>query len=181
MMIKYAFEDGGVLPASETDTFYRYISDLKGFSRTRLRESAKAVRDKDVAAKEAGFAEGVKNAEGKQEKYEAMVTSYTTPKSAGERYSEEQFLATKVDKFIVTRLVKRMRAEMVLQALAESEGDKDSSEGAQEEEEDTSRSTTAPAATEGRRKAARSRKSRTAVAEESSDSSSEEEAEEEDG
>jgi hypothetical protein len=168
MMIKYVYEDGGVLPTTDVDTFYDYIRGMQGFSRVRLRQDASEVRDKDEAAKATGFAEGAKNAEGKQEKYDAMIADLKAQVAKG-TYSEAEFLSQKVDKFIVRRVVKRMRAERILHELEQSEGEAVTNAPAKTEEKEE-----APEKEDGR-KTARPRKSRTApVEEDSSDSSSSE-------
>ncbi|KAI3396905.1 hypothetical protein diail_11518 [Diaporthe ilicicola] len=109
------------LPAADIDAFYLYIKDIKGGSRARLVEQAEEVRKKDMEAGPKGFPEGTKGTEEKQGQYEEMLAELLKEKDgsssngASKRSFDEVELALRtVDKDAQQRLVKRMRAEMVI-------------------------------------------------------------------
>jgi hypothetical protein len=135
LLIKHFF-DTGRIPASDVPTFLAYIRDLKGFVRTRLREEAAAIKKKDMADGAAGFAQVKEKAdkESKLELYEEVLSkllqlgqpdgesSATNPDGNGKRsFDEAEFTAEEMDVDVKQRVVKRMRAELVLQELSESE------------------------------------------------------------
>lgn len=134
LLIKYAFTPE-MVPAADFGIFLRYSSDSKGASRDWLIKSAEDLAKKDVGA--AGFPEGTKDAAEKQEKYEAllgkMLHSYPSSgtnangKRVRDIYSEEDFVmggtgtGDSRDPEVTQRLVKRLRAELVLEELSGGE------------------------------------------------------------
>jgi hypothetical protein len=135
LLLKYMYK-AEALPAADIDTFYLYISDIKGGSRTRLIEQAEEIRKKDMAAGPKGFPEGTKGAEEKQGQYEEMLADLLKEKNEAKEagssnappkrsFDEVEFTLRTVDKDVQQRLVKRMRAEMVIDTLKSSSSEDD--------------------------------------------------------
>lgn len=135
LLIKYFF-DTGRIPAADVPAFLAYIRDLKGFVRTRLREEAAALRKKDMADGAAGFGQVKEKAdrESKQELYEETLSklllrlgqeedgaSAAADGKAKRGFDEAEFAAEEMDVDVKQRAAKRMRAELVLQELSDSE------------------------------------------------------------
>lgn len=124
-LIKAVFESG--IPPADIGSFYDYIDDIKGAVRMRLRETALAIRLKDNTDRgAAAFPEGTADADEKQEIYEAALAGFlaTQEKAANKKrtFAEIDYVASAQDAdVIIRRLVKRMRAEMVITTL--SDGD----------------------------------------------------------
>jgi hypothetical protein len=114
------------IPASDVETFYEYIRDLKGFVRDRLRETAMEVQMQDVADGPTGFPEDTMDIDEKQETYDAILADILRRKrqqSSPKRkyFTEAQYVAESQDgDVIIRRVVKRMRAERVLDELSDS-------------------------------------------------------------
>jgi hypothetical protein len=122
-LIKHIFEPR-IIPTSDIDNLIEYLSDLKGFVRTRLREMAMEVQMQDVADRSAGFGEDVMDIDDKQETYNAILADIFRRKreQSGKRkyYNEAQFVGENQDgEVIIRRLVKRMRAEMIIDELSD--------------------------------------------------------------
>ncbi|KAF4920863.1 hypothetical protein CGCVW01_v006505 [Colletotrichum viniferum] len=117
------------IPSADIDTFYEYIQDLKGYTRTRLRETADEVRKEDAAQGKAAFPDGTPDADSKQSEYEKVLAGLKQLGSAEaggsngkrKRFDESGFVAQSSDVAITQRVIKRMRAETILEELAESE------------------------------------------------------------
>ncbi|KAI8245149.1 hypothetical protein K4K57_000079 [Colletotrichum sp. SAR 10_99] len=116
------------IPSADIDTFYEYIQDLKGYTRTRLRETADEVRKEDAAQGKAAFPDGTPDADSKQSEYEKVLAGLKQlgaedGGSSGKRkrFDESGFVAQSSDVAITQRVIKRMRAETILEELAESE------------------------------------------------------------
>ncbi|OAA57717.1 hypothetical protein ISF_06958 [Cordyceps fumosorosea ARSEF 2679] len=124
-LIKAIFESG--IPPADVGSFYDYIDDIKGAVRMRLRETALAIRLKDDSDRAAAFPEGTADPDGKQGMYEAALAGFleTQQKAAASKkrtFAEVDYVTTAQDAdVIIRRLVKRMRAEMVIATL--SDGD----------------------------------------------------------
>jgi hypothetical protein len=125
-LIKYVF-DGQTLPSSDIDIFYEYIRELEGGSRTRLRENAENIRNKDTADGNKGFSGALEDRKKKQAAYEEVLESYmdssrATTDGAGkqsmEKFDEVTFAAKTEDEHIRARLIRRMRAERILLELS---------------------------------------------------------------
>ena len=123
-LIKHIFDADGI-PASEVETFYDYISDLKGSVRMRLRETACEVRDQDQSDGAKAFPEGTKDLEATQQRYEEVLTKFLQSQPVGSKrkgFTEVDYLSdSDEDEVIVRRLVKRMRAELVIDVLSDSD------------------------------------------------------------
>lgn len=135
LLLKYTYK-AEALPAADIDAFYLYINDIKGGSRTRLIEQAEEVRKKDMEAGPKGFPDGTKGAEEKQGQYEEMLANLLKEKEAAKEdgssngapkrsFDEVEFTLRTVDKDVQQRLVKRMRAELVIDVLKSSSGEDD--------------------------------------------------------
>ncbi|KAK2755464.1 proteasome subunit alpha type 6 [Colletotrichum kahawae] len=117
------------IPSADIDTFYEYIQDLKGFTRTRLRETADEVRKEDAAQGKAAFPEGTPDADSKQSEYEKVLAGLKqlgAEEGSGsngkrKRFDESGFVSQSSDVAITQRVIKRMRAETILEELVESE------------------------------------------------------------
>jgi hypothetical protein len=132
LLIKYLF-DNGRIPAADVSLFYLYIRDLKGFVRTRLREQAAEIKRKDMEDGAAGFAgvEAKEEKDSKQQLYDEVLAKLLklgqdddadAAKANGKRsFDEVEFTAREMDDQIKQRVVKRMRAELVLDELPDSE------------------------------------------------------------
>ena len=124
-LIKHAFDiTNEGIPATDIDIFYQYISDLKGQTRTRLREMALAIRLKDQRDGVSAFPAGMKNASAKQEKYDSIIADYWTSPQVRKRKSfcETDFLDSSDDEDpIIKRVIKRLRAEMIIDELSDGE------------------------------------------------------------
>ncbi|KAM3452437.1 hypothetical protein MY5147_008829 [Beauveria neobassiana] len=123
-LIKAVFESG--IPPADVGSFYDYIDDIKGAVRMRLRETALAIRLKDNTDRAGAFPEGTADPDGKQGMYEAALAGFleAQQKAASKKrtFAEIDYVTTAQDAdVIIRRLVKRMRAEMVIATL--SDGD----------------------------------------------------------
>ncbi|KAF4832627.1 hypothetical protein CGCSCA4_v013643 [Colletotrichum siamense] len=175
------------IPSADIDTFYEYIQDLKGYTRTRLRETADEVRKEDAAQGKAAFPDGTPDVDSKQSEYEKVLAGLKQlgaedGGSSGKRkrFDESGFVAQSSDVAITQRVIKRMRAETILEELAESE---DSDAMTIDTEEAPSKPAAAAAQEETvdkrvklndgtKQSASRRRKQRTANVDSSSDESS---------
>jgi hypothetical protein len=124
-LIKHIFEPNAI-PASDIDAFYEYVRDLKGFVRKRLREMAMEVQMHDVEAGTAGFPDDTMDIDDKQEVYDAILADILRRKRQQQNspkrkfFSESQFVADSDDPdVVIRRVVKRMRAELVLDELSD--------------------------------------------------------------
>ena len=135
LLLKYMYK-AEALPAADIDLFYLYINDIKGGSRTRLIEQAEEMRKKDMEAGPKGFPEGTKSAEEKQGQYEETLADLLEGKEKAKEdgssngapkrsFDEVEFTLRTVDKDVQQRLVKRMRAEMVIDTLKTSGSEDD--------------------------------------------------------
>ncbi|KAF7563024.1 hypothetical protein G7046_g1112 [Stylonectria norvegica] len=128
-LIKRAFDADGI-PAADIDAFYDYIQDLKGFTRMRLRDAALEIRTKDQSEAGAAFPAGTKDVDATQEKYESILARFLESQQVGAKrkgFTESDYLSSSDDgEVVVRRLVKRMRAELVIDELSDS-GETDTS------------------------------------------------------
>lgn len=133
-LIKHAFEPD-LIPAEDIEIFYEYIRDLKGFVRTRLRETAMEIKMRDVEDGYAAFPESddAMDLDEQQSNYDSILADILRRRRQTTKrkfFAEAQYVAESADVngIIVHRLVKRMRAEMVLEELSDGEST-DSSSG----------------------------------------------------
>lgn len=135
LLIKHLYKSDSI-PSSDIETFYKYISDIKGGSRSRLVEQAEEIQQKDMKDGPKGFPEGTKAPEEKQKEYEETLADLmkkaaevkeegaTSPgSSTGKRsFDEVEFALRPLDKAVQQRVIKRMRAESVIERLQSSDG-----------------------------------------------------------
>ncbi len=120
-LIKAIFEGG--MPADDVEAFYEYIRDLKGFIRTRLRETAMEIRAKDISDGASAFPAGTLEPEDKQGVYEASLAGLLEAQRGQKRtFDEVEYMTTSQDlDAVIRRIVKRMRAELVIATLSDGE------------------------------------------------------------
>ncbi|KAI1301988.1 hypothetical protein F5Y03DRAFT_385617 [Xylaria venustula] len=122
----FAGADETTIPAVDINVFYEYIRGLQGGVRTRLRELANGVKTQDMEAGAASFAPGkiTEMAERKQKEYEEVIRAFLgqarTPEKK-RRFDEVEYVLRTTDMEMQRRVVKRMRAEMVLDELSETD------------------------------------------------------------
>lgn len=122
-LIKAIFE--GDFPADDVESFYEYIRDLKGFVRTRLRETAMEIREQDISDGATAFPSGTLDPTEKQEKYESVLAGFLEGQKGKKRsFDEVEYVSTSQDfDAVIRRIVKRMRAELVIATLSDGEQD----------------------------------------------------------
>ncbi|TLD28877.1 hypothetical protein PspLS_03091 [Pyricularia sp. CBS 133598] len=129
LLIKYAFTPE-MLPAADFGIFLKYSRDSKGASRDWLKKSAEDVRKKDLDFAAARTGDAAKG----QEKYASLLATMlqsrpgsgtnANGKRVRDDYSEEDFVMGGTnavdprDPEVTQRLVKRLRAELVLDELS---------------------------------------------------------------
>lgn len=135
LLIKYIF-DGDKIPSSDIPVFYEYIRDLKGFVRTRLRDTAAEIRKKDMEDGAAAFPASIKDKEKKQLEYQETISRFlqdvrlhqkqhngAITNGNGKRpFDEVEYVIRVATPELKQRLLKRIRAEVVLDELSDSEG-----------------------------------------------------------
>jgi len=124
-LIKHLFDKDSI-PSTDIDAFYDYIQDLKGFVRTRLREQAMEVQMQDVSDGPAAFPGDMMDVDDQQEQYDAILADILRRKrEQGPKrkfFNEAQYVAESQDgEVVIRRVVKRMRAEIVMDELSDGE------------------------------------------------------------
>ncbi|KAK8124574.1 uncharacterized protein PG998_000333 [Apiospora kogelbergensis] len=123
-LLENVFADGATIPAVDINLFYEYIRDLKGHVRTRLRESAQELKKEDIEQGAQVFANSSKEAaQRKQKEYEEVIAGFMREGQTPEkrRFEEVEYVLRTADMEMQRRVVKRMRAESVIEEL--SDGD----------------------------------------------------------
>lgn len=133
LLIKYVF-DQEKLPSADIGTFYKYIRDLKGFVRSRLREAAEEIKQKDMEQGAAAFAKSTQDKEDKQKEYDDVLSQLLQAQQQGDNgttngtnangkrnFDEVEFVLRTISPEVKQRVLKRMRAEMVLDELSDSD------------------------------------------------------------
>ncbi|KAI1081325.1 hypothetical protein F5B20DRAFT_60741 [Whalleya microplaca] len=122
-LLEQVFTEETTIPAADIDVFYEYIRGLKGAVRTRFRELATGVRVRDMELGAGGFSGSKDAVEKKQKDYEGVVTALLSQERTPEkrRFEEVDYVLRTADMEMRCRVVKRMRAEMVLDELSDSE------------------------------------------------------------
>jgi hypothetical protein len=143
LLIKYLF-DGDKVPSADIPIFYQYIRDLKGFVRTRLRETAAEIKQKDMDAGAGAFPAALKDKETKQKEYEETISRFlqdlhqhqqqrrepsgsgsgsaSSKNANGKRTLDEvEYVLRIATPEVKQRLLKRIRAELVVDELSDSE------------------------------------------------------------
>ncbi|KAI3326099.1 hypothetical protein HD806DRAFT_434217 [Xylariaceae sp. AK1471] len=191
----FADADETTIPAADIGVFYEYIQGLQGGVRTRLREFANGIRVQDM---EHNFAASTHNktememAERKQKEYEEVIKAFLgqtrTPEKR--RFEEVDYVLRTTDMEMQRRVVKRMRAEMVLDELSETDESETTATTTSAESTSTEKGDTtgnAPSTVDddkrlklndgSQQRVKRKRKTRTAVVEDNTSSESESESE----
>jgi len=113
---------------------YEYIKGLQGGVRTRLRDSALAIKVKDLDEGAAGFPEDMENRDKRQKEYDTAMKDYVaTMNEANSSLNlgyEEGILLRLSDAAMRPRVAKRMRTEEILKELALEGGKGDLNENA---------------------------------------------------
>ncbi|KAI4862046.1 hypothetical protein F4820DRAFT_431637 [Hypoxylon rubiginosum] len=123
-LLEQVFADETTIPAADIHVFYEYIRGLKGAVRSRLRELASGTKALDMEQGPEGFpASGKEMAERKQREYQEVIAAFLgQPRTPGKRRFEEiDYVLRTADMEMQRRVVKRMRCEMVLDELSDSE------------------------------------------------------------
>ncbi|KAI1821398.1 hypothetical protein F4861DRAFT_519166 [Xylaria intraflava] len=122
-LLEHVFADanGSTIPTVDIDVFYEYIRGLQGGVRARLRELASGIHAEDIEQGAAGFA-ATDAAERRQKEYEDVIARFLDqPRTPGKRrFAEVDYVLRTTDMEMQRRVVKRMRAEVVLDELAET-------------------------------------------------------------
>lgn len=143
-----------LLPSTSIEQFYTYVRDMKGQSRTLLRDSALKVKVQDKEAGEKGFTKKISNPAAMQVAYDAAIDKYVADIASAK--DEAEILAELPDPAMRPRMVKRMRAERILADLSQ-----DSSEAPRTLDTEESTQNGKPVRPDG--KTTRRRKQRTAI------------------
>ncbi|KAF3018118.1 hypothetical protein E8E14_008073 [Neopestalotiopsis sp. 37M] len=123
-LLEYVFSDETTIPAVDINVFYEYISPLKGFVRKRLRQTAAEVKSKDMEKGSEAFSGSSKEvAARKQQEYEGVIAGFLEQeRTPGKRRFEEMdYVLRTADMEMQRRVVKRMRAEMILEELPDTD------------------------------------------------------------
>ncbi|KAI0179233.1 hypothetical protein GGR52DRAFT_297561 [Hypoxylon sp. FL1284] len=125
-LLEQVFADETTIPAADIHIFYEYIRGLKGAVRTRLRQLASGTKAQDMEQGPEGFPASSKEmAERKQREYQEVIAAFLgQPRMPGKRRFEEvDYVLRTADMEMQRRVVKRMRCEMVLDELSDSESE----------------------------------------------------------
>ncbi|KAI0393345.1 hypothetical protein F5Y17DRAFT_313395 [Xylariaceae sp. FL0594] len=125
----FAGPDEPTIPAADIVIFYEYIRGLQGGVRARLRQLANGIRAQDMEQGATAFAGGGKVSEmveRKQKEYEEVIRMFLgrpppAAASGKRRFDEVDYVLRAPDMEMQRRVVKRMRAETVLEELSETE------------------------------------------------------------
>ncbi|KAI1154462.1 hypothetical protein F4825DRAFT_411671 [Nemania diffusa] len=121
----FADADETTIPAADINVFYEYIRGLQGGVRTRLRQLANGVKTQDMEKGASAFAASSKAemAERKQKEYEEVIKMFLSQTRTPEkrRFDEVEYVLRTTDMEMQRRVVKRMRAEMVLDEISETD------------------------------------------------------------
>ncbi|OHE97917.1 hypothetical protein CORC01_06780 [Colletotrichum orchidophilum] len=124
ILMKRVFHPDAI-PSSDIGTFYEYIQDLKGFTRSRLLETAAEVKKEDTEKGKAAFPVGTPDMDSKQSEYEKVLAGLmqlgNSSGSKRKRFDEAGFVSESTDVAITQRVIKRMRAETILEEMSNSE------------------------------------------------------------
>lgn len=119
--IRYIF-DLEAIPSDYAHYIYQYVQGLQGGVRTRLRDTALAVKIKDQEDGPAGFPPKMPEPEKRQREYDAAMKKYVetmvSSHSPVEMGYEEGFLLGFSEQTMKERVAKRMRSEQILHELA---------------------------------------------------------------
>jgi hypothetical protein len=121
-LLKHAF-DVSVVPSDYAYLLYEYVRGLQGGVRTRLRDTALAIKVKDQEDGPTGFPANMPDKEQRQRDYDAAMKEYVATMTAASASSnigyEEGVLLGLSDKAMEKRATRRMRSERILAELGE--------------------------------------------------------------
>jgi hypothetical protein len=127
-LLKHVF-DIDIIPSDYAHLICPYVRGLRGGVRTRLRDSALAIKVKDQEEGVAGFSEDMANADKKQREYDAAMNEYvatmTVANASSKMGYEEGVLLGLSDAAMANRVAKRTRAEQILAELGTSQDSSD--------------------------------------------------------
>jgi hypothetical protein len=130
-LLKHVF-DLDVIPSDHAYLIYKYVRGLQGGVRTRVRDTALAVKVKDQEEGGAGFPEDMPDPEKRQREYDAAMEEYVVTMTAANVSDdigyEEGVLLGLSDSAMSKRVVKRMRSERVLAELGSSQDEGEATE-----------------------------------------------------
>jgi hypothetical protein len=147
LLIKYLFDEDKI-PSSDVSIFYQYIRDLKGFVRTRLRETAAEIKQKDMEAGAGAFPATLRDKKTKQKEYEDTISRFLqdlqqhqqqqqqpngkpSKNANGKRSLDEvEYVLRVATPEVKHRLLKRIRAERVLEELSSSDSEESTTSAA---------------------------------------------------
>ncbi len=144
LLIKYVFDGTPKIPSADVNVFLDYIRDIQGGVRNRLRDTAAEIRKTDMEKGVAGFPADMIEREEKQKRYEEVIGRFLedqkevqqlrkerrqgddvngTAAAAGSKrsFDEVEFVLRTAEPELKQRLIKRIRAELVLEELSDSE------------------------------------------------------------
>ncbi|KAI0006537.1 hypothetical protein F4779DRAFT_556902 [Xylariaceae sp. FL0662B] len=200
-LLEQVFADETTIPAADINIFYEYIRGLQGAVRTRFRELAAGVKARDMEQGSEAFSAPKDMAEKKQKDYQQVIETFLSQDRTPEkrRFDEVDYVLRTADMEMRCRVVKRMRSEMVLDELSDSEttetastatstttstgkghdGGETDADANQSTEDGVGRNTRLRLNDDPQQRVKRRRKTRTAVIEEEPSSESESESESE--
>ncbi|KAI1331841.1 hypothetical protein F5Y16DRAFT_245094 [Xylariaceae sp. FL0255] len=124
-LLEQVFAAETTIPTVDIAVFYEYISGLKGGVRTRLLELANGVKVQDMEQGAEAFTGSNQKemAERKQKEYEEVIKMFLgQPRTVEKRrFDEMDYVLRTPDMEMQRRVVKRMRAEMVIEELCETD------------------------------------------------------------
>jgi hypothetical protein len=178
-LLKNAF-DIEKIPSEYIEIFYDYVTGLKGRARSQLRDAAIAIKVKAQEESAARSAEDMDNNKSSEKELEGHLeenVAIAAPDSSSKIGYEENVLQPLSDLTIKQRLAKRMRAERILDELAQEaqepgEEVNGSSESIKDEEEDRESQKRLKMSDGSTQRVRRKRKQRTNAVDDSSSSDS---------
>ncbi|KAI1341387.1 hypothetical protein F5Y15DRAFT_354937 [Xylariaceae sp. FL0016] len=122
-LLEQVFADEYTIPAVDINIFYEYIRALQGGVRSRLKQLASGVKAQDMEQGPGGFEGGKEMTEKKQKDYEEVIKTFLGQSRTPEkrRFNEVDYVLRTTDMEMQRRVVKRMRCEMVLDELSDSD------------------------------------------------------------
>jgi WKF domain len=121
-LLKHLF-DIDIVPSNYAHYVYEYVKGLQGGVRTRLRDTAIAIKVKD---QEEPFPADMENSEQRKRVYDVAMNEYVTTMMAadvGPNVGYEGVLLGLSDAAMPTRVAKRKRVERILAVLGSGEGE----------------------------------------------------------
>ncbi|KAI6248105.1 hypothetical protein HI914_03669 [Erysiphe necator] len=121
-LLQHIFDKDRV-PSGYAHLIYAYVRGLRGQVRTRLRDAAITVKVDDQEKGVGGFPSEILDPDMRQKEYEAAIADYLSTDNSSQIQQlghEESFLSRFEDELMKGRIIRRIRAEMILVELASS-------------------------------------------------------------